>query len=190
MPDTQTVGSEPKAEAGEWFYEEGGRRQGPVSALRIIEMILAQRLGYASAVWHKSLPDWTPLAQTPFLHHLQKSGPPPLLGRNVNNKVVWVLAFAPLIGRLLEALLALLVHGNEYAAERALNAGHFFYVSLALNIALSLLDERMLKRAGHDTSKLRAWLVPAYLYQRAQQLRQNLAYFVVWLVCFAAVLVF
>ncbi len=188
MTDTQAAA--PGSEAAEWFYEEGGRRQGPVPERQIIEMIRSQRLGYGSSVWHKSLPDWARLSDTPFLAHLQNTAPPPLLGSNVNNKVVWVLAFAPLIGRFLEAVLALLVHSNEYAAERALNAGHFFYVSLALNIALSLLDERLLKRAGHDTSKLRAWLVPVYLYQRAQQLRQNLAYFVVWLVCFAAVLVF
>ena len=32
------------------------------------------------------------------------------------------------------------------------------------------------------------WLIPVYLYQRAKVLNQNLAYFIVWIVCFALML--
>jgi len=52
------------------------------------------------------------------------------------------------------------------------------------------MDERKLKAAGHDTKKMGgAWLVPVYLYKRARVLKHNLAYFIVWVVCFVAILV-
>jgi len=31
--------------------------------------------------------------------------------------------------------------------------------------------------------------VPVYLYQRSQALKQNLAYFIVWIVCFLLIVV-
>jgi hypothetical protein len=64
---------------------------------------------------------------------------------------------------------------------------HFWWIVIILNIALSLLDERKLKKAGYQTSKMgSAWLVPIYLYKRATTLKQNLGYFFVWLACFGA----
>ena len=62
---------------------------------------------------------------------------------------------------------------------------------MGLNLFLSVLDERRLRKAGHDTEDFKGWvwLVPVYLYQRAKATRQNLAYFMVWIACFAVVLV-
>ena len=92
-----------------------------------------------------------------------------------------MLAFAPLIGEFIAGLLGGLTKSSM---------DKFWWVTLALNIGLSLLDERKLKAAGHDTKAMGgAWLVPVYLYKRAQVLKHNLAYFIVWVVCFVAILV-
>jgi hypothetical protein len=104
---------------------------------------------------------------------------------------VWVLAFAPLIGSVMEYLFAHLMHSNSYAAERAYGEGNYWFITLLLNVALSLWDARQLKAAGTDTQQFGRWalVVPVYLFQRAKALKQNLAYFIVWVVCFALVLV-
>ena len=108
----------------------------------------------------------------------------------VDNGVVWILAFAPLIGYLLEYLIAYLVNRNAFLAELAMANNSYWYVTLLLNIGLSFLDEKRLEKAGCDTAKFKGmvWLVPVYLYQRAQALHHNLTYFIVWIVCFALTL--
>ena len=173
-----------------WFYEENGQRQGGLDEQAIIALIHSGKLSYGSAVWRKGLSDWTRLEDTELRPHLERLSPPPLAGRQVNNSLVWVLAFAPLIGYLLEWIVAFAVHDSEYRAEQAMAETSYWYVTPLLNILLSFLDEKRLQRAGHDTRRFKGWvwLVPVYLYQRAQALGQNLAYFAVWIACFALVL--
>ena len=108
----------------------------------------------------------------------------------MSNTLVWVLAFAPIIGYLMEWFVAGALNGSEAAAKRAMENASYWYITLALNLLLSFFDEKRLQKAGHNTSRFRGWvwLVPVYLYQRAKNLQQNLAYFIVWLVTFALVL--
>lgn len=173
-----------------WFYEHDGERKGPVGEAELVGMIRGLRITYGAMVWHKDLPAWTRLEDSSLASHLGAAAPPPLPGSRVNNTLVWVLAFAPLIGLFLEGMLAYLVMGSEYLAEQAVQDGKFFLVTVGLNIALAFLDEKRLKKAGYDTAKFKGWvwLVPVYLYQRAGQLQQSLAYFIVWIVCFVVVL--
>ena len=97
------------------------------------------------------------------------------------NGLVWLLALAPLLGAFLGGLIAGLTGGR---------VDDYWWFTLALNIGLSLLDERRLKKAGHDVAAMgSAWLVPVYLYRRARTLKQSLGYFVVWCVCFALSLI-
>lgn len=66
-----------------------------------------------------------------------------------------------------------------------LNGDRLGPITLLLNVGLSMQDERNLKKAGHDTEKMGgAWLVPVYMFKRAQILKQNNAYFIVWVVLF------
>jgi hypothetical protein len=90
------------------------------------------------------------------------------------------------LGYLLEAFIA----GATGGGQRALSEGHYWYLTVLLNISLSLFDEKRLKNAGHETRRLKGWvfIVPVYLYQRAKMLNQNLAYFIVWLGSFAITL--
>ena len=158
----------------EWFYESNGERKGPVDQAVIGDLIRANVVTRTSMVWSQGLPDWVPVLDTELRVHFPADVPPPLSGARIDNSVAWVLAFAPLIGGFIEAMVA----GDT--------GKRIWGITLGLNLGLSYLDAKRLTAAGHDTSKFSgwAWLVPVYLYQRAQATKQNLAYFAVWLICF------
>ena len=174
-----------------WFYEENGQRKGPITETEMIKFIKSSTVSHGTSVWKKGFPDWVKVENTDLRIHLDNDAPPPLSGEYINNTLAWVLAFAPSIGYFLEWIVAGAMHGdNEIAAQIAMNNSKYWFVTLALNIALAFFDEKRLKKAGHNTDKFKGWvwLVPVYLYQRAKATKQNLAYFIVWIVCFVLVL--
>lgn len=172
-----------------WFYEFKGERKGAVTEAEMVTLIQNGQLGYGSVVWADGLDQWQKLEDTALKQYIAHM-PPPLDGSRVNNTMVWVLAFAPLLGYFLEWFVAGFVHGSELRAERAMANSDFWYITVLLNVLLSVLDERRLKKAGHNTERFSKWvfLVPVYLYQRAKHLNQNLAYFITWLVWFVLVM--
>jgi len=175
----------------EWHYEDNGQRKGPISDIALKEMIKTGRLAGDSIVWRKGLTDWVKLEDTEFKAELsERIVPPPLHGEKVNNAVVWILAFAPIIGTLLQGVIAGIVYRNEAVITNA-SINKLWFVTLILNVALSYYDERRLQAAGHDTSKFNTfvWLVPVYLFQRAKYLKQNLSYFIAWIVSFVVILI-
>jgi ribosomal protein L40E len=133
----------------------------------------------------ENLPDSLDEGLKPTIGHVK--------GANVSNGTVWVLALAPLIGLMLEYFIAGIIYADspdfDWDVFNAVGSGQLFFVTVILNIALSILDERKLRKAGWDTNKIRGmvWLVPVYLFKRAKLLEQNLAYFIVWLVAFGLV---
>ena len=168
-----------------------GVRKGGVSESEIIELITNGTVSQGSFIWQKGFPDWMKVENTALKIHLDDTSPPPLTGEGVNNTIVWFLAFAPLIGLFLEGFLAGIIYGdNEYRVEEAIYDAEFWYVTVALNIALSLFDSKRLTNAGHNIDKFKGWvwLVPVYLFQRAKALKHNYAYFAVWIVCFVIML--
>ncbi|MCJ0765364.1 DUF4339 domain-containing protein [Variovorax terrae] len=174
-----------------WFYEENGQRKGPVSEAGIVQLIKTSVLSKGSSVWKQGSPDWSRVEDTALRVHFDDSTPPPLSGEHIDNTVVWVLAFAPLIGAVLEYVVAGIVHrGNQYAAQSAMDSNKYWFVTVGLNIALAYFDEKRLVAAGHNTDKFKGWtwLVPVYLYQRSKATKQNLAYFIVWIACFVLML--
>lgn len=173
-----------------WFYEEAGDRKGPITEEAIIGLMKAGKITYGSLVWKTGFPEWLKVEDTELRRHIEGLSPPPITGKHVNNTIIWVLAFAPLIGLFLEAVFAFTVNGSDGAAEAAMDNSKYWFITLALNIGLSYLDENRLRRAGWDTRRFKGmtWLVPVYLYKRAKALNQHLAYFIVWLVCFAITL--
>ena len=168
-----------------WFYESEGQRKGGVPEAEIIALIKEGKLTHGASVWCKGMPDWMRIENTDLRVHLDDSAPPPLTGEHVNNTLVWVLAFAPIIGFFLESIVAGIVYrGNEHLMEMAMANNKFWYITIALNIGLSFWDERRLQEGGLNTEKFKGWvwLVPVYLFQRAKALKHNLAYFTVWIV--------
>lgn len=164
--------------SAQWFYEEKGEKskQG-LGESDIIKLIQEGRINYGTLLWRPGFQNWTAVEMTELKQYL--IAPPPVSGTHVNNTLAWVIAFVPIIGAILEGFVSGLVYGY-YRPNK------FWYITLLLNIILCIYDEKRLKAAGYDVSKLKGWVwfVPVYLFQRARLLKQNLAYFIVWLVCF------
>ncbi|MCQ4346389.1 DUF4339 domain-containing protein [Pseudomonas stutzeri] len=173
-----------------WFYAEDGERHGSLDEAQMVELIRAGRLGRHTPVWKIGDSDWRLLDDSELRPHLDALSPPPLCDRHVDSTLAWVLAFAPLLGYLLEWLLAFALASSAPAVQRAMDEASYWYVTPALNVLLGVLDEKRLQKAGHDTRHFRGWvwLVPVYLYQRARHLRQTPSYFVVWLLAFGLLL--
>lgn len=173
-----------------WFYELDGQRFGAVSEQDMVSLIKAGTLTHGSAVWKKGFPDWMKIENTELRSHLDDLAPPPLTGEHVNNTVVWVLAFAPVIGFFIQFFIAVFFSGSADSDFDDLDVGKYWFITLSLNLALSFWDETRLEKAGIDMERASGWvwLVPVYLYQRAKTLKHNLAYFIVWLVCFGLTL--
>ena len=166
----------------EWHYTTGGHRVGPMQESQIIEMIKQKKITEQFLVWNKSMLDWQPVLNTKFADFIMETRiPPPLTGVAVSNKIIWVLAFAPLIGVFLEGV---------FSGLTGVPRESLWFITLALNIILGYADEKKLRSAGHDTSKMgAAWLVPVYLFKRAKILKHNYAYFIVWCVLFGLLLI-
>lgn len=169
-----------------WFYEEKGQRKGPVSEAQMVQFIKASVISHDTSVWKQGFPGWLKIENTDLRAHIDTTVPPPLSGEDVNNTLVWVLAFAPLIGHILELFVAgAMNNGNELRAQAAMMNNKYIFITIGLYIALSFFDEKHLKNAGHNTSKFKGWtwLVPVYLYKRAKATQQNMAYLIVWVAC-------
>lgn len=169
----------------DWFYEKAGSRQGPVSKQNLLDLITIRQVTYGDMVWNHTFDNWKKIEDTEFAEHLKSIAPPPLTGDKVPNTFAWLTAFAPIIGTMLEVFIAMLIWGENRGFAKAMN-GDLWFVTLLLNIAFGYADEKKLRQCGVDTQKFRSftWLVPVYLYQRAEILHQSKACFVVWIICF------
>lgn len=176
--------------APRWYYEDNGERRGSLDEAQMIELIHAGRLDRHTPVWKIGSADWQLLDDSELRSHLDSLAPPPSSSRDIDNRLIWLLACAPLLGHLLEWVLAFALNTSQIQTERAMEAARYWYATLALNLLLGVLDERRLKQTGHDTARLRGWvwLAPAYLYRRARHLGHSLGYFVAWLLSFALLL--
>ena len=170
-----------------WYYEKNGQRLGALPEAEIAALIANRALTAETLVWKQGLANWTPVAQTELVAYLARADLPPTLpATHVSNLVVWFIAAAPFIGSFLQVVLAYVVAGNEWMAQRALASGRYWWVTVLLNVGLCIVDERRLKGAGVDTStfgKL-VFIVPVYLWKRARSLKQGPAYFWTWIAVF------
>lgn len=162
-----------------WYYEERGARVGPVSAEQIATLLESASLTATSYVWKKGLSGWTALIETELSAKISASDEPPALaGEHVSNMLAWVAAFVPILSHIVESY----VSQHTKIAPMAVIAA-----TAGANTILCLLDQEVLRKAGHTAKRFTWWvfLVPVYLYQRAKYLGQSKAYFVCWLVTFA-----
>jgi hypothetical protein len=169
----------PPVEDG-WYYAYKGQRLGPISGADVIKQIKAKRLDADTMVWRDGMPDWcaAKLSSLQKVFDAMPSTPPPLIGEEVNNNIAWIIAFAPLISVFIEAFAA---------ATWQVPLLSLWWIAPLLNSALCLADKKHLEMAGQNTEGLTAWaifLVPVYLFMRADRLSQPATYAWVWLVMF------
>lgn len=164
----------------QWYFERNGSQIGPLSENEIIALIRSNDINHNTLVWKQGYTNWFPIADTTLSTYLLQQ-PPPITTTGVNRSVtnygysntkskddlVWILAFAPLIGGIIDMLLGIWI------------------TTLIINIVLSYLDEKRLKEQGVDTSTFGAsWLIPVYLYKRYKYFNSSPAYFVIWITTF------
>lgn len=171
----------------EWHYEEKGERKGPVADSAMVQLIKDGKLTYGNMVWRKGIQDWIKLEDSDLKVYLGNDQPPPLTGEMVNNTLVWILAFAPVIALIIENMLPGELYYTEGAIRPYVSNIHRWYIFLPLNIGLAYFDLMQLSKGGHKVDKFK-WMTifaPLYLYQRAVLLKQNKAYLITWLLCIA-----
>jgi hypothetical protein len=182
-PEPPTAEPPPDADADDrmWYHSAKGQRTGPLHTRQMRDLIGAGTLDNNTLVWCNDYADWVPLGTT-ILRTAQVT-PPALPGAAVRNELVWVLAFVPIWGAMVE---------NMVAALSGSSSSDLWVISVVLNVVFGYSDSAMLKRAGYKTDAFGgwAWLVPVYLYKRAQALGQPLSYFICWLCAFGMSVIF
>lgn len=165
----------PSETAASWYYNIKGKRVGPVTQDEIAELASAGTIDNSTLLWREGFSEWIPMGQSAL--KIESSEPPPLMGAAVNNGLVWTVAFVPILGTLLQYFFAGMFESNP---------ADLWFITLALNIGFCAADDKILKNAGHDTKKFGGWvwLVPVYLFKRAQALNQGQGYFIAWMSCF------
>lgn len=166
---------EPNASSQVWHVEVDGRRIGPLSRAQVHQLIASNKVSAQSLVWTAGQVTWLPLADTEYGTAF-RDAPPPLASERVPQGLIWVLAFAPLIGAFLEGL----VSGIARVPTTSL-----WWITLVLNCGLSVADQRRLNGAGYQTKGIGAALVvPVYMWHRAAALRHRPWYLAAWVTCF------
>lgn len=157
--------------SGNWYYANKGEAVGPFESNEIQEMAGNGEINGDTSVWDGD-GDWKSAKETVLnqYFHQRSDTPPPLSGHDVDNRFVWGIVSVPIIGSALE----LLFFGAATLASSLLY--------IIPNIALSLIDEKRLKKAGHQAPNT-FWvlIVPVYLWKRATLLKQSRNYFFAWI---------
>lgn len=164
----------------EWYYFINDERIGPVSGSELLRLYRTNKIYISTKVWKAGLFEWIEFSNTELIN--KENNPPPISGKDINNTFVWILAFVPIIGIVIEYLIS----GATGIAITSL-----WIVSVLLNSILCVVDERKLKKAGCATKELLLWaivLVPVYLFRRAHLLKHKYTYPAVWCVTFAIML--
>lgn len=169
-----TAVADQKAE--DWYYVLRGERYGPVSRLQFLNLYKNEKVFLSTKVWKAGMPGWAEVNQTDLIDISNQ--PPPLQGNDIDNSIVWVLAFVPILGPLIENIISGVI-GEP--------SGSLWFVTLILNIILCITDETRLKKAGYNTKEMLLWamfLIPVYLFRRAHLLKQKNVYAVIWCITF------
>lgn len=164
-----------------WHYEISGRRFGPVDLTTITNLIAGGKITRDTPVWRKGMQNYTSAHLTelnellPTYQALPKPSPA-LNGLDVNNSIVWTLAFVPIISVFIQDMLGTMTQSSPI---------DFWWVAVILNIALCVADQKQLKNSGHEVEgSWSIFLVPVYLFMRASKFKQSNSYAFVWLFAF------
>lgn len=139
----------------------------------IVQSVQTQFNGYQNS---KNYNNYQPNQQN--YYNPQNFQQPPVMNNNrqlqldksKNDLLAWLMATVPITGIILGIFLPF---GG--------------WTCFILNVILGCIDNESLKKQGVNTSEFGGliFLVPYYLYKRAQKLNDDLSYFIAWIVLFA-----
>jgi hypothetical protein len=175
----------------EWYYTANGLREGPVTDTTIQDLVQKGTITADTQVWRKGMSAWQELRESE-LGRFVASEPPPISGQLINNTLVWIVAFLPLVFGIIDAVIA---HDNQVNAIAHFSFGFPenqipdlpWFIPVGVNCGLCLVDETWLKRAGYGSGWLKFFavvLVPVYLFARAKRLKQRPSYAIAWVCIF------
>lgn len=159
-------------ETGNWYYAKRGEQVGPISLQEMQALVGSGMISTATKVWNGE-GDWQSAKDTELAGLFTPAAanvPPPLSGTDIDNRYIWAVVAVPVVGVIIE-----LVAGMELV-----------WLYIAANIACCVLDEHKLNAAGHKSpTNWMVFLVPVYLWKRAELLGQKKHYFWAWIAAFA-----
>ncbi|GEM_PF-2958114 len=161
-----------------WYYEKKGERVGPITTFQITNLIENNELQLSTLVWQKEFNDWKKISDTELKKHFRNDSPPPLNGDKINNTFIWLIAFSPIFGSIIQGIF---FDDQSFSATSLIIVFMFWAI---LNSSLAAIDTINLDKAGHKTIGIgwAVFLVPVYIWKRANTTKQSKSYFWVWFI--------
>lgn len=192
VPDTHSQ-SDPKTSvspqpenqniADDWYFVTPLGRNGPVNFEFLQYLASAGQISNDTKIWKAGFQDWVkfslykenPEASTP-------PEPPAIPEKPLNNSYIWILAFAPAWGTVIQIIttevrMAISHKTLDYYSQ-------MWWIVIAVNIFVSYIDLRQIKAAASCVEKINVWLcllVPLYIYRRDSIAHEGLRRLWVWL---------
>ncbi len=164
-----------QAEEMQWYYVSNGQQVGPIPESELLRLYYCGGISVHTKVWKSGMGDWVEFKDVNFL---SMNSPPPLVGDDINNTLVWILAFMPILGTVLEYIIV---------GALGIYTTSIWVITVAFNIMLCMSDEMMLRKAGYSNVNRIVWtvfIIPIYLFSRAKLLKQHNTYAIVWCITF------
>lgn len=160
-------------ELKEWYYAINQTAIGPISRSELIWLYNNKRIFNKTKVWKIGMADWTNLDHTDLIENVVT--PPPIPAAEIDNSLIWIVSFSPLLTLFLRILL-LSTYGYLFS---------FLSICIGLaSITICIIDEERIKKSGYDTKETLLWailFIPVYLFRRAYIFKQSMGYAFTWL---------
>lgn len=165
-----TVMNEANNENLEYYFEEKGKRIGPVSNDFIVQALAEGKLDLDTLIWSGGFNStWRKLSDCNFSSNL----PPPLPKKSISKIYIWLLVVSPII-------IGIILFLFDYSSIFSMFI-YFFTYSI-----LILLDANAIKQSGRNTKNIstKIWLlfIPIYFLQRYRILKEGAYLFFIWFV--------
>jgi hypothetical protein len=169
--------SAPIDETALWYVAARTGRMGPLGMPQLRRLAADGQLRPVVPVWRAGMAEWLPARDTELgalLGHVTRASvsPPPLPGVAIDNRLVWWLVAAPLLGVI-----------GQYALAPD-NPRSLWWITIILNLVLSYFDGKRLEQAGHKVEGASTFFIPVYLFKRATTVGQEPYYAWAWLAVF------
>lgn len=162
---------------GNWHYNAGGVSTGPVSLDDLIGLYKTGKINENTLVWNaEKAGEWAKYRSYPELN--DTAAPPPLPATAINDTWIWIIAFAPLIGLLIESIYA--SNAGSFLDDKVILIAYWVaYVFLA-SLDLGAIRKSGRRQQVGSIGPL-ILLVPVYIFMRSRRLEKPQYPLLVWI---------